>query len=78
MEMGVAQLRQSKLQQLADMASHQEKSTFEAGQDFRVKAKKDLKDMLVKASEQAHGARKPTGPAVSIKDMGKPKRPIKF
>lgn len=78
MELSVAELRQSKLQNLAQRASQQEKSTFEAGQDFRVKTRKDLKDMLVKASEQARSGRKPKGEPVSIKDMGKPKRPIKF
>jgi hypothetical protein len=78
MELAVVQIRQEKLHQLADMASQSQKSKFEAGQDFRVKTKQDLKDMLVKASEKSHGGRKTMGKPVSIKEMGKPKGPVKF
>jgi len=78
MEMGVAQLRSEKLQEMAGMVEQPQKSTFESGKDFRETTKESLKDMLVKASEDATGGRKPTEPPVNIKDMKKPKRPTKF
>lgn len=79
MELGVQEVRLGKLQSLAGQAATQQKSTFEAGQDFRETTKKDLKDMLVKASEKKTAGRKPTGEVINVGDVQRKKpRPTKF
>ncbi|HEX5033772.1 MAG TPA: hypothetical protein VFW62_04775, partial [bacterium] len=59
LELMVEQTRTDRLQQLSDVAKNPQKSTFEAGKDFRETTKKSLKDMLVKASENTTAGRKP-------------------
>lgn len=78
MELGVQELRMGKLQQLANQAQESQKSTFEAGKDFRDVAKKDLKDMLVKASEKRLSGRKPSGEVLDLKNLQKKNRPTKY
>ncbi len=75
METAVYQMRMEKLQQLADVAKQPQKSAFEAGEDFREKAKKSLKEMLVKASENATAGRKPMDEVIDIGKVQKQKRP---
>jgi hypothetical protein len=75
MEMSVHSMRNEKLQELADVAKNPQKSKFEAGPDFRETAKKSLKDMLVKASEDVTGGRKPSGEVFDLKAAQKSKRP---
>ncbi len=75
LEMGVMQSRIEKLQQLSDAAHHQQKSSFEAGPDFRNTMKKDLKDMLVKASDNPTAGRKPLDEVIDLKAMQKQRRP---
>lgn len=76
LEMGVATNRMNKLQQLSDIAKNPQKSSFEGGKDFRESTKKDLKNLLVKASESA-GGRKPKGEPIDLKSL-QSKRPTKF
>ncbi len=78
MELGVQEIRLGKLQNLADQSKVSQKSTFEAGKDFREVTKKDLKDMLVKASEKPLGGRKPSGEVLDLKKLQKKNRPTKF
>jgi hypothetical protein len=75
MEVAVYQMRMDKLQELANIAKQPQKSSFEAGEDFRDKTKKSLKDMLVKASESATAGRKPMDEVIDIGKMQKKKRP---
>lgn len=77
LELSVQESRMNRLQQLSDIAKSPQKSTFEAGQDFRETTKKSLKDMLIKASENATGGRKPTGEVIDVKNLQN-KRPTKF
>ncbi|MCC7345186.1 MAG: hypothetical protein IT573_09625 [Deltaproteobacteria bacterium] len=77
LEMSVQETRLNRLQQLSDIAKNPQKSTFEAGKDFRETTKKSLKDMLVKASENATAGRKPTGEVLDVKSLQN-KRPTKF
>lgn len=77
LEVGVHENRLNKLQQLADVAKTPQKSSFESGKDFRETAKKDLKSLLVKASESTSGGRKPKGEAIDLKSLQN-KRPTKF
>ena len=77
MEMSVASLRTEKLQQMSDIAKNPQKSNFEAGADFRETTKKNLKDMLVKASANSNVGRKPKDEIIDLKGMQK-NRPIKF
>jgi hypothetical protein len=79
LEMAVQEMKMGKLQTMAGLASAKEKSTFELGKDFRETTKKDLKDMLVKASENRTAGRKTTGEEINVKDMHKKRpRPTKF
>jgi hypothetical protein len=79
LEISVQQMRQEKLQQLADIAASPQKSAFESGPDFRNTAKKSLKDMLIKASENVAAGRKTTGEVINVGDVQKKKRPpVKF
>lgn len=79
LELSVQNMRLDRLQKLSGMASQREKSTFEAGKDFRETTKKSLKDMLVKASEDATGGRKTTGEVINVGDVQKKRpRPTKF
>ncbi len=73
LEMAVQDLRSSELQKISQRAAQPQKSSFEAGKDFRETTKKDLRDMLVKASEQAHAGRKPTEEVLNIRDLQKNK-----
>ncbi|HKY64138.1 MAG TPA: hypothetical protein VJR29_12040 [bacterium] len=77
LEMSVEQSRLDRLQQLSDVAKNPQKSSFEAGKDFRETTKKSLKDMLVKASENVTAGRKPTGEVIDVKSLQN-KRPTKF
>ncbi len=77
LEVSVEETRMSRLQQLADVAKTPQKSTFEAGKDFRETTKKSLKDMLVKASENANAGRKPMDEVLDLKSLQK-KRPTQF
>lgn len=77
LELSVQETRLNRLQQLSDVAKNPQKSTFEAGKDFRETTKKSLKDMLVKASENATAGRKPTGEVLDVKSLQN-KRPTKF
>jgi hypothetical protein len=79
LEISVQQMRQEKLQQLADIAASPQKSAFESGPDFRNTAKKSLKDMLIKASENVAAGRKTSGEVINVGDVQKKKRPpVKF
>lgn len=79
LELAVQEMKLGKLQALAGIAAQKEKSTFELGKDFRETTKKDLKDMLVKASEKRSGGRKTTGEEINVADMQKKRpRPTKF
>ncbi len=75
LELAVYQMRMDKLQKLADIATKPQQSSFEAGPDFRETTKKDLKSMLVKASENVTGGRKPTGEVLDLKALQKKKKP---
>lgn len=77
LELSVYETRMDRLQQLSDVAKNPQKSSFEAGKDFRETTKKSLKDMLVKASENVSGGRKPTGEVLDLKNLQN-KRPTKF
>ena len=77
LELSVEETRMSRLQQLSDVAKTPQKSTFEAGKDFRETTKKSLKDMLVKASENATAGRKPMDEVLDLKSLQK-KRPTQF
>lgn len=77
LEVGVEENRLNRLQQLADVAKKPQESAYEAGTDFRETAKKNLKDLLVKASENPNAGRKPTGEVIDVKSMQN-KRPTKF
>lgn len=77
LEMSVQETRLNRLQQLSDVAKNPQKSSFEAGKDFRETTKKSLKDMLVKASENVTAGRKPTGEFLDVKSLQN-KRPTKF
>lgn len=77
MELLVEETRNSRLKQLADAALAPQKSSFEAGKDFRETTKKNLKEMLVKASESADKARQPKDEVLDLKSMQK-NRPTKF
>ena len=77
LEVSVEETRMSRLQQLADVAKTPQKSTFEAGKDFRETTKKSLKDMLVKASENVNAGRKPMDEVLDLKSLQK-KRPTQF
>jgi len=74
MELAVQEMRLGKLQNLANLSKESQKSTFEAGKDFRETTKDDLKKLLVKASENKRAGRKTTGEVINISDMNK-KRP---
>lgn len=79
LELSVQEMKLGKLQAMAGLAAQKEKSTFELGKDFRETTKKDLKDMLVKASENRTAGRKTTGQEINVKDMQKKKpRPTRF
>lgn len=71
MELAVQNLRTEKLQQLADVATKPQESSYEEGADFRETTKKSLKDTLVKASEDVLAGRKPKGEIFNIKDVQK-------
>ncbi len=75
LEMSVNKLRMDALQKLSEAATKPQESTFEAGKDFRKTTQKDLKDMLVKASDRAEGGRKLTGEVINVGDVQKKKRP---
>lgn len=77
-EINVQEARQNKLQSLSKAQENLQKSNFEAGQDFRVKAKKDLGDVLVKADEGLRGGRKPTEEVLDLKSLQKLGRKTKF
>jgi len=77
LELSVYETRMSRLQQLSDVAKTPQKSTFEAGKDFRETTKKSLKDMLVKASENVNAGRKPLDEVLDLKSLQK-KRPTQF
>lgn len=77
LEMSVQETRMSRLQQLSDVAINPQKSNFEAGKDFRETTKKSLKDLLVKASENATAGRKPLDEVLDLKSLQN-KRPTKF
>jgi hypothetical protein len=79
MELGVQEVRLGKLQKLSGQAAQSQKSTFEAGKDFRETTQEDLKEMLVKASDKPTGGRKPSGEELDLKKMQKKKpKPTKF
>lgn len=79
LEFGVMESRLEKLQQLSNAAHNLQKSGFESGPDFRNVMKKDLKDMLVKASDNPTAGRKPLDEVIDLKAMQKQKRsPTKF
>ncbi|MFO1463669.1 MAG: hypothetical protein U1F66_07800 [bacterium] len=77
MELMVEETRSARLKQLADVALAPQKSTFEAGKDFRETTKQNLKEMLVKASESSDKARRPKDEVLDLKAMQK-NRPTKF
>lgn len=77
LELMVEETRMNRLQQLSDVAKSPQKSTFEAGKDFRETTKKSLKDMLVKASENSTAGRKPMDEVLDLKSLQK-KRPTQF
>jgi hypothetical protein len=79
LEVSVQNMRMDRLQNLSGMAAQREKSSFEAGKDFRETTKKSLKDMLIKASEDVTAGRKPTGEVINVGDVQKKSpRPTKF
>ena len=79
LELSVQEMKVGKLQAMAGLAAQKEKSTFELGKDFRETTKKDLKEMLVKASENRTAGRKTTGEEIHLKDVQKKKpRPTRF
>ena len=79
LEISVYDMRREKLQELADIAAKPQKSSFEAGPDFRKTTQTSLKDLLVKASENTTGGRKPMDEVIDLKSMQKKKRPpVKF
>jgi len=77
LELGVQENRLNRLQQLADVAKKPQESSYQGGTDFRETTKKSLKELLVKASENPSGGRKPTGEVFDVKSR-QSKRPTKF
>ena len=69
LETAVLENRNKKLQELSDIAKNPQKSSFEAGKDFRKTAQKDLKDLLVKTSENPSAGRQPTGEIIDVKSL---------
>ncbi len=80
LELAVQELRMNELQKISSQAATPQKSSFTAGKDFRETTKKDLRNMLVKASEQVHAGRKPMDEVINISDLqkGRGKTPTKF
>lgn len=77
LEIMVQETRMERLKKMADVATSPQQSSFESGKDFRDVTKKDLKDLLVKASENATAGRKPMDEVLNLKELQK-KRPTKY
>lgn len=78
LEIDVQNARQERLQGLAQAQENLQKSSFEAGQDFRVKAQKELGDLLVKTEDGLRGGRKPTDEVLDLKELQRKGRKTKF